>query len=141
MKNDHILQSLFLASAQPPRSTQGTNPCPSKLKSCSICSILIVPLFACKISDKNIDNLFSYVQLIILTFDPRLSDQGWGKIFDTVGFIYRHWEIMAHSEKLFDIIAGCFAFIVLQMSCYCKCSVTLLHGVVDWSAVCNCCLS
>ena len=25
--------------------------------------------------------------------------------------------------------AGCFAFIVLRMSCYCKCSVTLPHGV------------
>ena len=26
--------------------------------------------------------------------------------------------------------AGCFAFIVLQMSCYCKCSVDLPHGAV-----------
>ena len=24
----------------------------------------------------------------------------------------------------------CFAFIVLQMSCYCKCSVTLHHGAL-----------
>ena len=34
--------------------------------------------------------------------------------------------------------AGCFAFIVLQMSFYCKCSVTLPHGAVGWSAVCDC---
>ena len=26
--------------------------------------------------------------------------------------------------------AGCFAFIVLRMSCYCKCSVDLPHGAV-----------
>ena len=31
--------------------------------------------------------------------------------------------------------AGCFAFNVLQMSCYCKCSVALPHGAVGWSAV------
>ena len=29
--------------------------------------------------------------------------------------------------------AGCFAFIVLRMSCYFKCSVTLPHGAVGWS--------
>ena len=33
--------------------------------------------------------------------------------------------------------AGCFAFIVLLMSCYCKCSVTLPHVVVSWSVVCD----
>ena len=37
--------------------------------------------------------------------------------------------------------AGCFAFIVLRMSCYCKCSVNLPHGTVGWSAVCNCDIS
>ena len=33
-----------------------------------------------------------------------------------------------HLEE--DERAGCLAFIVLQMSCYCKCSVTLPHGAV-----------
>ena len=33
--------------------------------------------------------------------------------------------------------AGCFAFIVLQMSCYCKCSVTLPHGAVGVCALCD----
>ena len=37
--------------------------------------------------------------------------------------------------------AGCFAFIVLWMSCYHNCSVTLPHGAVGWSAVCDCCIS
>ena len=37
--------------------------------------------------------------------------------------------------------AGCFAFIALQMSCYCNCSVALPHGVVGWSAVCDCGIS
>ena len=31
-----------------------------------------------------------------------------------------------------------FAFIVLQMSCYCKCSVALPHGAMGWAAVCDC---
>ena len=34
--------------------------------------------------------------------------------------------------------AGCFAFIVLRMYFYCKCSVTLPHGAVGWSALCDC---
>ena len=34
--------------------------------------------------------------------------------------------------------ADCFAFIVFQMSCYCKCFVTLPYGAVGWSAVCDC---
>ena len=29
--------------------------------------------------------------------------------------------------------AGCFAFIILQMYCYFKCSVVLPHGAVGWS--------
>ena len=37
--------------------------------------------------------------------------------------------------------AGCFAFIVLRMSCYCKCSLTLPHGAVGWCAVCDCGIS
>ena len=37
--------------------------------------------------------------------------------------------------------AGCFAFIVLRMSCYCKCSVALPHGAMGWSAVCDCGIS
>ena len=37
--------------------------------------------------------------------------------------------------------AGCFAIIVLQMHCYDKCSVVLPHGVVGWSAVCDCGIS
>ena len=30
------------------------------------------------------------------------------------------------------------AFIVLRMSGYCKCSVTLPRGAMGWSAVCDC---
>ena len=33
------------------------------------------------------------------------------------------------------------AFIVIRMSCYCKCSVTLPHDAVGWSAVCACGIS
>ena len=34
--------------------------------------------------------------------------------------------------------ADCFSFIVLRMSCYCKCSVALPHVTVGGSAVCDC---
>ena len=37
--------------------------------------------------------------------------------------------------------AGCFAFIVLKMYCYYKCSVAFPHSAVGWSAVCNCGIS
>ena len=37
--------------------------------------------------------------------------------------------------------AGCFTFIVFSMSCYCECPVTLSHGAVGWSAVCDCGIS
>ena len=33
--------------------------------------------------------------------------------------------------------AGCFAFIVLRMFCYCKCYVALPHDAVCWYAVCD----
>ena len=36
-----------------------------------------------------------------------------------------------------DKRAVCFAFIVCLMSSYCKCSVTLPHCAVGWSAVCD----
>ena len=37
--------------------------------------------------------------------------------------------------------AGYFAFIVVWMSCYSKCPVTLPHGAVGLSAVCACGIS
>ena len=37
--------------------------------------------------------------------------------------------------------AGYFAFIVLLMSRNCKCSVTLPHGAMGWTAVCDCSIS
>ena len=45
--------------------------------------------------------------------------------------------------KLFDKEekAGCFACIVFWMSCYCKCPVSLPHGAVELSAVCDCGIS
>ena len=49
------------------------------------------------------------------------------------------FEFCNHREE--DERAGCFPFIVLRMSCYCKCSMTLPHGAVGWSAVCDCGIS
>ena len=41
---------------------------------------------------------------------------------------------------LFDVEerAGCFAFIVFWMSCYCKAPVSHPHGAVAGSAACDC---
>ena len=43
-----------------------------------------------------------------------------------------HSIILKEEERERDC---CFAFIVLRMNCYCKCSVTLSYGAVGWSAV------
>ena len=37
--------------------------------------------------------------------------------------------------------AGCFAFIVFQMSCYSKCFEAHPQGAEGWSAVCDCAIS
>ena len=47
--------------------------------------------------------------------------------------------VFNHLEE--EARAGCFAFVVLRMSCYCICSVSLPYGVVGWSAVCDCDIS
>ena len=47
-----------------------------------------------------------------------------------------HFQFCNHLEE--EERAGCFAFIVLQMSCFCICSVALPYGAVGWSAVCDC---
>ena len=43
--------------------------------------------------------------------------------------------VLHHLEE--EERAGCFAFIVLRISCCCKCSVTLPHGAMGWYAVCD----
>ena len=47
-----------------------------------------------------------------------------------------HSSFCNHFEQ--EEKAGCFAIIVLQMHCYYKSSMALPHGVVGWSAVCDC---
>ena len=47
--------------------------------------------------------------------------------------------VFNHLEE--EARAGCFAFVVLRMSCYCICSVALPYGVVGWYAVCDCDIS
>ena len=49
--------------------------------------------------------------------------------------------LCVHSSLAKKEKAGCFATIVLQMYCYCKCSVVVLHGAVGWSAVFDCGIS
>ena len=61
--------------------------------------------------------------------------------YDTLQFSDHHLYV----KPLFDVEeeerVGCFAFVVLRMSCWCKCSVTLPHGAMGWSAVCDCGIS
>ena len=56
-------KSLILASAPPPKSTQGAQNQAFKLKSRLICFISIAALPACKISAKNINNCLSYCEI------------------------------------------------------------------------------
>ena len=51
-------------------------------------------------------------------------------------FVHSSFAIILKRQK-----SGFFAIIVLQMYCYYKCSVTLPHGAVGWSAVCDCGIS
>ena len=48
-------------------------------------------------------------------------------------FVCNHLE---EEEK-----AGCFVMNVLKMYCFCRYSVSLPHGAVDRSAVCDCGIS
>ena len=44
--------------------------------------------------------------------------------------------LVLHLEGEENAVA--FVIITLQMYCYYKCSVTVPHGAVGWSAVCDC---
>ena len=46
--------------------------------------------------------------------------------------VYSSFAVIFEGKK--ELIA----FIVLRVSCYCKCSVILPHGAVGWSALCDC---
>ena len=47
-----------------------------------------------------------------------------------------HLSYVEEGEK-----AGCHAIIVLQMYCFCKCSVAFPRGAMGWSAVSDCGIS
>ena len=46
--------------------------------------------------------------------------------------VYSSFAVIFEGKK--ELIA----FLVLRVSCYCKCSVILPHGAVGWSALCDC---
>ena len=60
-------------------------------------------------------------------------------VFDLLCITLCPFQFRNHLEG--EEKVGCFAFIVLQMSCYCKCYVALPHGAMGWSAVCDCDIS
>ena len=60
-------------------------------------------------------------------------------VFVLVCISLRPSRICNHLEE--EERAGSFAFIVLQISCYCKCSVAFPHDEVGWSGVYDCCIS
>ena len=49
-----------------------------------------------------------------------------------IPYVLSSFAIIFTSER-----AGCFAFIVFRMSCYCKYPTALPHGPMGWSAVCD----
>ena len=59
-------------------------------------------------------------------------------VFDLVCITLRPSKFCNHFEE--EVRAGSFAFIVLRISCYCKCSVAFPHDIVGWSVVNNCCI-
>ena len=71
-------KSLILASAPPPKSTQGARNQAFKLKSRMICFISIAALPACKISAKKIIIILVIAKFRYLTFDPLGGVKGGG---------------------------------------------------------------
>ena len=57
-----------------------------------------------KIWQKIMTTDFVIAKSYYLTFDPAKGSGGGVNFFDTVMLIYRHSTIMAHGEKLSDII-------------------------------------
>ena len=56
-------------------------------------------------------------------------------------FVFDFMSIQFFNHFKEEEKAGCFDCNVLRMYCYCKSSVTLPHGAVGWSAVCDCGIS
>ena len=70
MQHDHILKSLILASAPPPKSTKGAQNQAFKLKSHLICLISIAALPACKFQQKILIIALVIAKFKYFTFDP-----------------------------------------------------------------------
>ena len=51
--------------------------------------------------------------------------------------VQQNRHIIKRLIAMLEMKAGCFAFIVFWLSCYCKCPVALPRGVRGWSAVCD----
>ena len=51
---------------------------------------------------QNFGNDLVIAKFKYLTPDLPLVVRGWGKHFDNVVLIYKHWAIMPHIEKLLD---------------------------------------
>ena len=60
-------------------------------------------------------------------------------LYGLVCINFCHFLFRNHLEE--EERSGCFAFIVLGMSCYCKFFVALPHDAVGSSAVCDCSIS
>ena len=102
MQHGHTLKKLNFRLCPIPSAHPGGRTQAFKLKSCLICFIFIVPLSACAISVKIFTTDRVTAKFKYLTFHH--TSGGWCKILITVLLIYRHWVIMAYSEKLSDII-------------------------------------
>ena len=104
MQHDHVLKKLHFYILTPlPKYTQGSDTVLwSKLR--LICFFIIVLLSACEISVKNIDLTTDWVIAKFKCLTLPKGSGWWSKILSTVLLIYRHWIIMAYSEKFSDTI-------------------------------------
>ena len=79
------------------------------------------------------------VVLLLLICCLVASNWSWGFSCCALRFALSNFAIILKKKR--EERAGCFAFIVLRLSCYCKSSLTLPHGAWGWSAICYCCIS
>ena len=63
----------------------------------------------------------------------------WGSVFVLVLCVLSSFANILKRKR--ELVALLLLLTVLRMSCYCKCSVTLPHGAVGWSAVYDCGIS
>ena len=100
--------------------------CCMKLSTLLYFNCILLPRVLTDFLIKIMQVLWVCLQFVIMVF----------LIILTIWTVFSNFAIILKRERV-----CCFASVVLRKSCYCKCSVTLTHDAMGWSAVCDCGIS